>query len=144
MFVAFCVWVFCYMSVCVVVLFMLYRCVCLSFAVCCVFFFSSRRRHTRCLSDWSSDVCSSDLDHVAAVQGTPPSYHTPDEDVYLPGRNVILFGKAGVFCATAGIGRLAIGTLRSEERRVGREGSCHWRRRSSRYDRRPRRNPTGP
>src|ERR1039458_1921630 len=23
------------------------------------FFFSSRRRHTRCLSDWSSDVCSS-------------------------------------------------------------------------------------
>src|SRR5205814_3727090 len=27
-------------------------------------FFSSRRRHTRCLSDWSSDVCSSDLDDV--------------------------------------------------------------------------------
>src|ERR1035438_10551259 len=28
----------------------------------CIFvFFSSRRRHTRCLSDWSSDVCSSDL-----------------------------------------------------------------------------------
>src|SRR5436853_5847983 len=25
------------------------------------FFFSSRRRHTRCLSGWSSDVCSSDL-----------------------------------------------------------------------------------
>src|SRR5471030_3450981 len=25
------------------------------------FFFSSRRRHTRCLSDWISDVCSSDL-----------------------------------------------------------------------------------
>src|SRR5437899_12978639 len=30
------------------------------------FFFSSRRRHTRCLSDWSSDVCSSDLPAVAA------------------------------------------------------------------------------
>src|SRR5262245_44858813 len=29
--------------------------------VMCWFFFSSRRRHTRCLSDWSSDVCSSDL-----------------------------------------------------------------------------------
>src|ERR1039458_3188344 len=28
------------------------------------FFFSSRRRHTRCLSDWSSDVCSSDLDNL--------------------------------------------------------------------------------
>src|SRR5438045_8999251 len=29
-----------------------------------LFFFSSRRRHTRCLSDWSSDVCSSDLESV--------------------------------------------------------------------------------
>src|SRR5687768_552278 len=26
------------------------------------FFFSSRRRHTRCSRDWSSDVCSSDLE----------------------------------------------------------------------------------
>jgi|SRR5438552_3412940 len=46
-----------------------------------------------------------------AVTGRPPSYHTPDEDVYLPGRNVILFGKAGVYCAAAGISRLTIGTL---------------------------------
>src|SRR6266542_2467701 len=30
------------------------------------FFFSSRRRHTRCYRDWSSDVCSSDLRHQAA------------------------------------------------------------------------------
>src|SRR5471030_1914044 len=30
-------------------------------AVLLQFFCSSRRRHTRCLSDWSSDVCSSDL-----------------------------------------------------------------------------------
>src|SRR5256884_8131378 len=29
------------------------------------FFFSSRRRHTRCSRDWSSDVCSSDLDDTA-------------------------------------------------------------------------------
>src|SRR2546429_5199663 len=28
---------------------------------CVIFFFSSRRRHTRCSRDWSSDVCSSDL-----------------------------------------------------------------------------------
>src|SRR5207245_9238884 len=28
---------------------------------CSDFFFSSRRRHTRCYRDWSSDVCSSDL-----------------------------------------------------------------------------------
>src|SRR5438034_6015898 len=30
-------------------------------AVLVLFFFSSRRRHTRSLCDWSSDVCSSDL-----------------------------------------------------------------------------------
>src|SRR5256886_5840360 len=29
--------------------------------LCCIFFFSSRRRHTRFDCDWSSDVCSSDL-----------------------------------------------------------------------------------
>src|SRR5262245_64824929 len=32
------------------------------------FFFSSRRRHTRCLSDWSSDVCSSDLRLAGLLQ----------------------------------------------------------------------------
>src|SRR5216684_7856875 len=30
-----------------------------------LFFFSSRRRHTRCSRDWSSDVCSSDLSVVS-------------------------------------------------------------------------------
>src|SRR5579885_2723103 len=35
----------------------------LSFCVCDIFFFfSSRRRHTRSKRDWSSDVCSSDLE----------------------------------------------------------------------------------
>src|ERR1035441_10861741 len=38
------------------------------------FFFSSRRRHTRCLSDWSSDVCSSDLSGAAKVDAR---WHTP-------------------------------------------------------------------
>src|SRR5207245_4055806 len=33
------------------------------------FFFSSRRRHTRCYRDWSSDVCSSDLNPVGPLQG---------------------------------------------------------------------------
>src|SRR5471030_2027709 len=31
------------------------------------FFFSSRRRHTAGLSDWSSDVCSSDLEYDAVL-----------------------------------------------------------------------------
>jgi 7-cyano-7-deazaguanine synthase len=46
-----------------------------------------------------------------AVEGRPPGYHTPDEDVYLPGRNVILLGKAAVYCAAAKIERLVLGTL---------------------------------
>src|SRR5690242_20971199 len=33
------------------------------------FFFSSRRRHTRLTCDWSSDVCSSDLEPTIAEQG---------------------------------------------------------------------------
>ena len=32
-----------------------------------VFFFSSRRRHTRSDRDWSSDVCSSDLEAPEGV-----------------------------------------------------------------------------
>jgi 7-cyano-7-deazaguanine synthase len=46
-----------------------------------------------------------------SVTGDAPAYHTPDEDVYLPGRNIILLSKAGVFCAAAGIDRVVIGTL---------------------------------
>src|SRR2546422_3379939 len=38
------------------------------------FFFSSRRRHTRCSRDWSSDVCSSDL----PWQGAEPQVHQHD------------------------------------------------------------------
>src|SRR5258707_8829793 len=34
-----------------------------------VFFFSSRRRHTRYWRDWSSDVCSSDLGHTFSYPG---------------------------------------------------------------------------
>jgi 7-cyano-7-deazaguanine synthase len=46
-----------------------------------------------------------------AVTGQPPAYDTPDEDVYLPGRNIVLLGKAGVYAGTAGVDRLVLGTL---------------------------------
>jgi 7-cyano-7-deazaguanine synthase len=46
-----------------------------------------------------------------AIQGKPPGYHTPDEDVYLHGRNIVLLGKAGIYCAVAGLDRLVLGTL---------------------------------
>src|SRR6266436_8009215 len=36
------------------------------------FFFSSRRRHTRCSRDWSSDVCSSDLGVYRDLSGNTP------------------------------------------------------------------------
>jgi 7-cyano-7-deazaguanine synthase len=35
-----------------------------------------------------------------AVRGVPPAFDTPDSDVYLPGRNVILLAKAAVYAAT--------------------------------------------
>jgi 7-cyano-7-deazaguanine synthase len=37
-----------------------------------------------------------------AVRGEPPAFDTPDEDVYLHGRNAILLSKAAVYMAAAG------------------------------------------
>src|SRR5207245_3512191 len=41
---------------------------------CVLSFLSSRRRHTRCYRDWSSDVCSSDLTKVTVFK--PPAHVT--------------------------------------------------------------------
>jgi 7-cyano-7-deazaguanine synthase len=46
-----------------------------------------------------------------AIAGTPPAYDTPDEDVYLEGRNITLISKAAVLCARMRIHRLALGPL---------------------------------
>src|SRR5438045_9299236 len=89
---------------------------------CVSFFFSSRRRHTRCLSDWSSDVCSSDLaslfelvfgelhDEDRVLGREPDQHHETDlgEDV-----EIVLPQIEAEEC-------------RSEERRVGKEGGCRW------------------
>src|SRR6266850_1718293 len=45
---------------------------------CFFFFFSSRRRHTRLQGDWSSDVCSSDLD-VFLITGPAGQLHQISE-----------------------------------------------------------------
>lgn len=42
-----------------------------------------------------------------------PSAKSPDPEVYLPGRNLILLGQAGIFCARRKIPRVALATLRS-------------------------------
>jgi 7-cyano-7-deazaguanine synthase len=46
-----------------------------------------------------------------AIEGRPPAYDTPDEDVYLEGRNIVLIAKAGVKCASLAVDRLALGPL---------------------------------
>ena len=46
-----------------------------------------------------------------AIRGEPPGFDTPDRDVYLEGRNVVLLTKAAVFMARAGLARVYIGPL---------------------------------
>jgi 7-cyano-7-deazaguanine synthase len=46
-----------------------------------------------------------------ALRGEPPGFDTPDEDVYLVGRNVTLLTKAAIHCARHHIDRIAIGPL---------------------------------
>src|SRR5688572_31360361 len=86
-----------------------------------MFFFSSRRRHTRFDCDWSSDVCSSDL-HVS----TQPMRH--QTHAFL---SVLIAPLLLAFTATAAPSAQAPGKpnilflfaddWRSEERRVGKE-----------------------
>src|SRR5207245_8054750 len=80
------------------------------------FFFSSRRRHTRCYRDWSSDVCSSDLQSRQLTNRDPAS-------------------KLWRFCALcwspqgdlpANDFEAAVFRRRSEERRVGKECRSRW------------------
>src|SRR5262249_58776712 len=87
-----------------------------------IFFLSSRRRHTRLVSDWSSDVCSSDLELHGCrltparddeVEGGPPEAQILDLDPVEPRRQHRL-DEAQLILASVG--------RRSEERRVGEEG----------------------
>src|SRR5262245_66311281 len=81
------------------------------------FFFSSRRRHTRCLSDWSSDVCSSDLG--GALLRFRYGEHLEDDD---------RADQADQHRDHHLDQREAAGALqgRSEERRVGKECRTRW------------------
>src|SRR5687768_18476058 len=90
-----------------------------------IFFFSSRRRHTRCSRDWSSDVCSSDLARPLAPLFPLQSNQTikrlnrTDTCCCLP---VVATLRLEFMIAMTGkkTGR------RSEERRVGKESRYRW------------------
>src|SRR5258705_1259293 len=85
------------------------------------FFFSSRRRHTRCLSDWSSDVCSSDL--TASTRRLPASIRTERTWSGNDGSRLRIGDEpSDVENAIAPLES----TRRSEERRVGKECRSRW------------------
>src|SRR6266480_6658311 len=65
-----------------------------------IFFFSSRRRHTRLTCDWSSDVCSSDLAREGVSAWTPMEAMMPDSNVAGPtvrSNDVAVIGMCGRF-----------------------------------------------
>src|SRR3989442_15586704 len=92
------------------------------------FFFSSRRRHTRCGRDWSSDVCSSDLSPnqlvwrcrtIQRCGGLPwRGWHLPIDTTGSP--RPICFESLCSRCLRI------CSRFRSEERRVGKEGRSRW------------------
>src|SRR2546430_7232196 len=92
-----------------------------------IFFFSSRRRHTRFDCDWSSDVCSSDLKDIERSRFTDEERAAIKEraraelllEMNLPElRNAL--GKTQLDIADAAE------MTRSEERRVGKECRSRW------------------
>src|SRR5437588_6472788 len=88
-----------------------YRCIMFTLYVFYfAFFFSSRRRHTRSLCDWSSDVCSSDLE--LKLQGYLLAIHDA-------------FWFTVALAIAAIVASLFVGS-RSEERRVGKECRSRW------------------
>src|SRR5690349_22950528 len=88
------------------------------------FFFSSRRRHTRSLRDWSSDVCSSDLNLTRTSSGNPIR-RMRDASSTDRGPRGPRFGLAWkVFAASVILIVAVLG--RSEERRVGKECRSRW------------------
>ena len=50
-------------------------------------------------------------EHWSLTGRDVPEYEAPDNDVYLPGRNIMLIGFSAVWCSTHDIHRIAIGTL---------------------------------
>src|SRR5262249_56613630 len=90
----------------------------------CSFLFASRRRHTRLVSDWSSDVCSSDL---WGRSGSWPRDHALPAALKLA---ALALAEEEGRDPLARPSRLALIEaalmIRSEERRVGKEWRSRW------------------
>src|SRR5256886_5113918 len=94
-----------------------------------LFFFSSRRRHTRFDCDWSSDVCSSDLCRMLfiMVKNLPSGLNPASWPTHLMSWNST--SQVSGLELTFLTGRLPgepSGMCRSEERRVGKECRSRW------------------
>src|SRR5206468_8026162 len=96
-----------------------------------VFFFSSRRRHTRSDRDWSSDVCSSDLtrfrlNETAGENGL--DFRSEEQLIAMTCPVERLHAQPITYEEQPAAFRVPEGERehRSEERRVGKECRCVW------------------
>src|SRR5207245_3359705 len=81
------------------------------------FFFSSRRRHTRCYRDWSSDVCSSDLQQRGRPHAEP---HGVDDDPVGGERGREIARQIGVPLGVVGLlGAAVTGEVERDQRPPG-------------------------
>src|SRR5690606_41039139 len=96
-----------------------------------VFFFSSRRRHTRFSRDWSSDVCSSDLfgrEQSGLSNEELQRCHLHTQIPANPGYSSLnLAAAVQVISYELRLASLDTNaSARSEERRVGKESRSRW------------------
>src|SRR5438270_4614043 len=91
----------------------------------CLFFFSSRRRHTRFDCDWSSDVCSSDLKLRLEEQEGFGKTSVRNLFHAIEVRREISLERFIYALGVRYVGETT-GRVRSEERRVGKECRCRW------------------
>ncbi len=74
---------------------------------------SLKNRKLRPLTILDLPVTDFDRKGWAVTGRGTPGYHSPDKDVFLPGRNLLLLSKVAAFCASKKIPRIALGTLSS-------------------------------
>src|SRR2546430_3809321 len=91
------------------------------------FFFSSRRRHTRFDCDWSSDVCSSDLDANVIEKAVFSNVYLNTEAQHAADESTATTVYSALEIVTvASRDRRVVYIVRSEERRVGKECRSRW------------------